>query len=226
MQSRLTETVLRPLNNWERKNAPTNIWTEGDETLLTDGIRVSVVGSRKASEEGVSRARVFCRALVEKGITIVSGLAEGIDTIAHSTAVQEGGRTIAVLGTPINECYPKQNEQLLDHIKQHDLAISQFPSGHPMKPANFPRRNRTMALISDATVIIEATENSGTKHQGWEAIRLGRLLFILENVANDPKLSWPKEMMNYGAQVIKRETLDLALGNIPPMTSASTELVF
>jgi DNA processing protein len=69
-------------------------------------------------------------------------------------------------------------------------------------------RNRTMALLTDATVIVEAGEKSGTLHPGWEALRLGRLLFLMENVATNPKLSWPKEMIRYGAQVLSRENLD------------------
>jgi DNA processing protein len=214
-----TTELLRPLNDWERKNAPRELWVEGDKSLLRDGLRVSVVGSRKPSREGMVRAKAFASALAERGIVVVSGLAMGIDTIAHEAAISSGGRTIAVLGTPLDEAYPKSNERLLGEIKQNHLAISQFPEGYPFRPANFPRRNRTMALISDATVIIEASEKSGTKHQGWEAIRLGRLVFLLESVATNPELTWPKEMIEYGAQVINRDTLDQALDNLPSLTS-------
>jgi DNA processing protein len=76
-------------------------------------------------------------------------------------------------------------------------------------------RNRTMALLSDATVIVEAGEKSGTLHQGWEALRLGRLLFLMESVTKDPSLSWPAEMIHYGAQVLTRENVELALEEIP-----------
>jgi len=211
--------LLRPLNEFEQKNMPGRLWIEGDKSLLSEGIRVSVIGSRKSSEFGRARARTFTRALVKCGITVVSGLAEGIDTIAHTTAIEHGGKTIAVLGTPLSNAYPKSNTKLLATIKQKHLAITQFADGTPIKPQNFPRRNRTMALISDATVIIEASEKSGTKHQGWEAIRLGRLVFLLESVANNPRLSWPSEMIEYGAQVLRKESLESALKSIPPMTS-------
>ena len=214
-----TSELLKPLNNWERKNAPPELWARGDRNLLKDGLRVSVVGSRNMSKEGASRARAFSKALVDRGITVVSGLAAGIDTIAHETAIESGGRTIAVLGTPINQAYPKTNAGLLDRIASDHLAVSQFPEGYPFRPHNFPQRNRTMALISDATVIVEASEKSGTKHQGWEAIRLGRLVFILDNVAKNPDLTWPKEMIEYGAQVIRRENLDQSLENLPSLTS-------
>jgi len=218
MVDHLAATILSSLNEWEQKNAPEKIYSAGDVSLLNKGLRVSVVGSRKPTSEGRSRARVFARALAERGITVVSGLAEGIDTVAHEAAIEAGGRTIAVLGTPLSEAYPKSNKRLLETIKKDHLAISQFAEGHPIRPQNFPQRNRTMALISDATVIVEASESSGTKHQGWEAIRLGRLVFLLENVAEDPDLSWPREMIEYGAQVINRNTLDIALENIPHFT--------
>jgi DNA processing protein len=83
-------------------------------------------------------------------------------------------------------------------MKNH-LAISQFPVGHPIEPKNFVIRNRTMALISNASIIIEAGETSGSLHQGWEALRLGRPLFLWKSVVHNSSLSWPAKMMNYGA---------------------------
>ena len=150
---------------------------------------------------------------------IISGLAEGIDTVAHRTAIEEGGRTIAVLGTPLSKAYPATNAGLLEEIKRDHLAISQFPEGYPGKSENFPRRNRTMALICDATIVIEASEKSGTRHQGWEAIRLGRDLYLLENVATNPNLTWPKQLIEYGAQILRREDLPDILLDIPNYTA-------
>ena len=184
-----TDEIWGALNDFERKHAPKELFIEGDDSLLTEGLRVSVVGSRKASEAGLKRARLFSEALVRHGITVVSGLADGIDKVAHETAIREGGKTIAVLGTPLDKTYPAKNKKLLETIKADHLAVSQFPLGYPAKKENFPRRNRTMALISDATVIVEAGEKSGTRSQGWEALRLGRLLFIMRNVAEDPDLT-------------------------------------
>ena len=82
--------------------------------------------------------------------------------------------TIAVLGTDLDDCYPPENRPLQERLMREHLVISQFPSGTPSRRTNFPRRNRTMALLTDATVIIEAGESSGTLDQGWEALRLGR----------------------------------------------------
>lgn len=214
-----TQTVLGPFNPIETKNAPKKLFSEGDLTLLTEGSRVAVVGSRKATEDGIKRARAVTKALVEQGITVVSGLAEGIDTIAHRTAIEEGGRTIAVLGTPLCKAYPAKNAKILEEIKHDHLAVSQFPEGTSSRSQNFPQRNRTMALICDATIVIEAGEKSGTRHQGWEAIRLGRHVYLLENVATNPDLTWPKELLAYGAQVLKRSDLPDILFDIPNFTA-------
>lgn len=216
---------LSNLSEVEKKNAPEILFWEGDFSLLTTGLRVAVVGSRKASAEGIRRARILTEALVRRNITVVSGLAEGIDTIAHQTAIQNEGRTIAVLGTPLSRAFPASNAALLQTIKDHHLAISQFPENYPSHPRNFPMRNRTMALISDATIIIEAGEQSGTRHQGWEALRLGRLVYLMQNVAENPALTWPKEMIQYGAQVLTREGLSDALEDIPNFT-APVDCVF
>lgn len=214
-----TREALGPFGPVEEKNAPDMLYTAGDTTLLTEGSRVAVVGSRHATRDGIKRAQVVTRALVQQGIIVVSGLAEGIDTVAHQTAIEEGGRTIAVLGTPLSRAYPTQNASLLKEIKRNHLAVSQFPEGYPIKGENFPRRNRTMALICDATIVIEASEKSGTRHQGWEAIRLGRDLYLLENVAINPNLTWPKQLIDYGAQVLRREDLPDILLDIPNYTA-------
>ncbi|MEB2283556.1 MAG: DNA processing protein DprA [Polyangiaceae bacterium UTPRO1] len=211
------EELLGPLNEVERKNAPRRLFVAGDVGLLRAGPRVSVVGSRKVSAEGLARTRALTKALVKRGMVVVSGLAEGVDTAAHETAIVEGGRTIAVIATSLDEAYPAKNRVLQERLKGEHFVVSQFPPGSPVQPKNFPIRNRTMALISDATVIVEAGEKSGTLHQGWEALRLGRLLFLMESVANDPSLAWAKEMMRYGAQVLSRENLELVLEGMPEL---------
>jgi DNA processing protein len=215
MESRTPEQLLGALDEVERKNAPPSLFLEGDASLLEGGRRVSVVGTRKPSPEGAIRAQALVKALVEHGIMVVSGLAAGVDTVAHRTTIDLGGRTIAVLGTGLDECFPAENRSLLDLIVRDHLAVSQFPPGTPARRTNFPQRNRTMALLSDATVIVEAGETSGTLHQGWEALRLGRPLFLMESLARAPKLSWPAEMIRYGAQVLSRSNLEVVLEAIP-----------
>lgn len=194
--------LLGALNSVERKNAPEYLWIEGDRSLLRLRPRVSIVGTRKASADGLSRTARLTRELVANDVVIVSGLARGVDTAAHRSCMESGGRTIAVLGGPLESIYPPQNADLQRLIASKHLVVSQFAPGTPIRPTQFPRRNRTMALLTDATVIIEAGEGSGTLSQGWEALRLGRALFILKSVAEDSGLKWPAEMLGYGAEVL------------------------
>jgi len=211
------EDLLGPLNDVERRNAPKWLYLAGDRQLLRIAPRVSIVGTRDASANGLKRASRLARELVSEEVVVVSGLARGIDTAAHRAAMKSRGRTIAVLGTPINRAYPRENAELQALIMEEHLVVSQFPSGHPATRSNFPRRNRTMALLTDATVIVEASEGSGSLSQGWEALRLGRRLFIMRAAAEDAALSWPREMMKYGAEILTRteellEALPLGVG--------------
>ena len=212
------EGLLGPLNEVERKNAPTRLFVAGHSEILHSGARVSIVGSRRASKRGLDNARALSEALAQEGVVIVSGLAEGIDTSAHWAAIGAKGRTVAVLGTPLDRFYPASNRGLQTIIMREHLCASQFPPGVPPRRGNFPMRNRTMALISDATVIVEAGEKSGSLHQGWEALRLGRPLFIFESIIEDPCLTWPKDMVRYGAQVISLPALDLVFEFVPERT--------
>lgn len=192
----------RSLNDVERKYAPKTIFVKGPMRIPIPRPRVSIVGSRKATIEGLNSANRIASTLVKSGVVIVSGLAEGIDTSAHKAAIQSHGHTIAVIGTPLNKVFPAKNFQLQKEIETNHLLISQFPIGHPTRPKDFVLRNRTMALISDATIIVEACESSGSLHQGWEALRLGRSLFIWKSIVENPELAWPKKMMEYGAIVL------------------------
>ena len=192
----------RPLNEVEQKNAPERLFAAGDLGLVRAGTRISIVGARKASPEGLRRARKLAAGLAKEGAIIVSGLAEGIDTAAHRGAMDASGRTVAVLGTPLDRTYPAKNRALQQQIIAEHLAVSPFAPGSRVYKGNFPYRNRVMALLSDATVIVEASDTSGSISQGWEAIRLGRLLFILKSIADAPNLTWPKKMLEYGAQIL------------------------
>ncbi len=196
-----TETLVGPLNETEHRNAPPVLWYEGDVSLLRRSRRVSVVGTRAVSDDGRRRTVRLVRELVKRQVTVVSGLAAGVDTVAHRYAMTFHGKTIAVLGTGLDTAYPRENAELQSEIARAHLIVTQFPPGHRGAKTTFPQRNRTMALISDATVIIEAGEGSGTLHQGWEALRLGRPLFLLKSVV-DSGLAWPKEMLDYGAMVL------------------------
>ena len=209
-----TAELLGPLDEVEKKHAPEELYVSGKSELVTKGVRVAIVGSRRASAAGRTRAAKLARLLVARNIIVVSGLAEGIDTEAHTAAIKNGGWTVAVLGTPLDECYPKSNRTLQERIMSEHLAVSQFAPGAPVGRKAFPMRNRTMALLSDATVIVEAGERSGTIHQGWEALRLGRPLYIMESLVGAGHL-WIGEMLHYGAAVLSDKTTDLFFDALP-----------
>lgn len=213
-------SAIGSLNDVESRNAPDLLFIQGDESLLSSGPKVSIVGARQASAAGLARARSLATKLVQNNMIVVSGLALGIDTAAHEAAIAAGGRTIAVLGTPLDEVYPKENAELQALIGRKHLLVSQFPIGVPTRKANFPQRNRTMALLTDATVIVEAKDSSGSLHQGWEAIRLGRPLFIMQSIAENPTLKWPSKMLGYGAQVLSTSNLKLVVENLPSFAHA------
>lgn len=193
------ELIGRRRNDVESKNAPDRLFVSGRLPTPLELSRVSIVGTRTPSREGEELARKTAKLLVRAGYAIVSGLARGIDTVAHNTAIGAGGQTVAVLGTPLDKTYPAENARLQAEIMERHLAISQFPPGSIVGRGNFVRRNHTMAAISDATVIVEAGRSSGTQHQGWEAIRLGRDLFVSELVMGDLDNAWAQKIAQYGA---------------------------
>ena len=209
----LKDLLGRPLNDIESKYAPKVIFYEGTMDIPLPCPRVSIIGSRGASEKGLLEAEEITKILVENEVVIVSGLAKGIDTVGHKTAIKNGGKSIAVIGTPLNKVYPKENLELQNELKKNHLVISQYPVGYPTTPKDFVLRNRTMALISDATVIVEAGDSSGSLHQGWETLRIGRPLFISKAVMENQQLEWPKKMMEYGAMKLEEST-DI-LENLP-----------
>jgi DNA processing protein len=139
----------------------------------------------------------------------VSGLAKGVDTAALTAAIEAGGRTIAVIGTPLSKAYPAENARLQEEIYSTQLLLTPFREGETVYKSNFPKRNRVMAAISDATVIIEASDTSGTLHQAAECQRLGRWLFIAKSVVDDDSLTWPKRFIGQQRVVILEKTDDV-----------------
>lgn len=176
---------------------------------LIDSRCIAVVGSREASAEGIARTRKLVRALVEDGYTIVSGLAAGVDTAAHETALEAGGRTIAVIGTPLSHTYPRENAKLQRRLADEYLVISQVPVSRYEKQdwrrnrAFFPERNVTMSALTVATIIVEAGETSGTLYQARAAVAQKRKLFILDSCFRNPKLTWPQRYAEKGAIRVK-----------------------
>lgn len=169
---------------------------------------VAVVGTRNPSKDGLARTRKLVKALVHDDFTVVSGLAAGIDTMAHHTAMEEGGRTVAVIGTPLSETYPKQNNQLQREIMRSFLVVSQVPvKRYDMQSYRgnrlfFPERNATMSALTQATIIVEAGETSGALTQARAALEQNRNLFILSNCF-DRRLKWPGRLEAKGAMRVR-----------------------
>lgn len=160
-------------------------------TLIPDDLGVSVVGSRKCSPEGAGFAREVARMLCARGLTVIAGLAEGIDSFAHQEALRVGGRTVAFIGTGINRYYPASNRGLQRRIEERGLVLSQFwPDSSPTRQT-FPMRNALMSGYGLATVVVEASEHSGTRIQARQAQRHGRPLIFRDKVLEQTE--WARE---------------------------------
>jgi len=186
---------------------------------LTETRSVAVVGTRKPTEEGIERADRLARELAKRKFTVVSGLAAGIDTAAHRAAIDAGGPTIAVIGTPLGSYYPRENRELQDEIARDFLLVSQVPVLRYRKapvPQNrffFLERNVTMSALTEATIIVEAGETSGTLTQARAAFYQGRKLFILNSCFERKDLTWPTRFEAQGAiRVSEPDDIWKALG--------------
>jgi DNA processing protein len=172
---------------------------------LVDSRCVAVVGTRKPSPEGIKRTQQLVRKLVKDDFTAVSGLATGVDTVVHETAIECDGRTIAVIGTPLSHTYPRDNVELQRRIARDFLLISQVPvrryeaQDYRMNRLFFPERNVTMSALTEATIIVEAGDTSGTLIQARAALQQGRKLFILDSCFRNPSISWPQKYADKGA---------------------------
>jgi DNA processing protein len=156
-----------------------------------DAKSVAVIGSRRASPEGLARARAVAERLVTNGYTVNSGLAAGVDTAAHVAALRAGGRTVAVIGTGLMHAYPRQNAQLQARIAERCAVVSRFWPGSPPTRKSFPLRNAVMSGLSLATVIVEASETSGARTQARLALAHGRPVLLTKSLL---KQAWAREL--------------------------------
>lgn len=191
-----------------RSDPESDVYIAGDANLLRSPC-VSIVGTREVTDEGWSRARRLARELAANGVVVMSGLARGVDTAALTGAIEAGGRVIGVIGTPLDRAYPAENAELQQEIYSNHLLLSPFAVGQRVYPSNFPTRNRVMAALSDATVIVEAKDTSGTIHQASECQQLGRWLFILRSVIDNPAVTWPKRFLSARNTAIVNQTSDV-----------------
>lgn len=186
------QSVLAPNNAVEQRVLRSTVSLSGWGTLYTAGDvsllhrpSIAVVGSRRASHEGRALAAEVASEFVRRGFVVLSGLAAGIDKTAHEAAMREGGRTIAVLGTSLDQAYPRHHASLQERIAMEHLVVSPFESATPTARWHFPRRNRLMARLARAMVLVEAGATSGTRHQVEECLSLGKPVFIRASLLND-----------------------------------------
>lgn len=180
-------------------NRPPLVFIAGD-LVPNDARSVAIVGTRQASPAGRARARRAAVAVVEAGMTVVSGLAAGIDTAAHTAALEAGGRTVAVIGTGLHRSYPAENAELQARIAHEGAVLSQFLPDAPPTKQSFPMRNAVMSGLALATVVIEAPAKSGARIQARCALEHGRRLFLPSSMLEH---DWAREFAERpGAHVV------------------------
>jgi len=167
----------------------------------SDEYSVSVVGSRRPTNYGAIVTEKFCKYFAQNSITTISGLASGIDTQAHSSTLKNSGRTIAVLGNGLLECYPAGNRKLQDEIAEKGVVVSEYPLTRTALPVNFPRRNRIVAALSLATIVVEAAEKSGSLITAELACDYGKDVFAVPGPIFSKYSQGPNSLIKQGAFV-------------------------
>lgn len=170
--------------------------------LEKEAVSLAIVGSRRATAYGLDMARRLSQELVKHGVTIVSGMARGIDSKAHAGALEGGGRTIAVLGCGIDIVYPAENKGLMNKIIQSGAVISEFLPGSPPIPFNFPARNRIISGLSQGVVIVEANEKSGSLITADFALEQGRDVFAVPGNINSMNSTGTNKLIKDGAKMV------------------------
>lgn len=180
---------------------PTVLYYKGD--LISDDKTIAVVGTRKMTGYGKVAAEQFTKGLVDAGLTIVSGLARGIDSQAHQTAVLENGKTLAVLGGGLNNIFPPENMGLALKIAQgFGAVLSEFPPDYPSLPGNFPARNRIISGLSQGVLVIEAAQDSGSLITARLALDQGREVFAIPGPITSTLSKGPIDLIRDGAKVV------------------------
>ena len=182
-------------------SAPTVLYVRG-QLKPVDSVAIAIVGSRKATSYGREVAYKISTELADYGVTIVSGLALGVDGIAHQAAIDAGGRTLAVLGNGLDTIYPFAHNELARQILKNGALISEYPLGYPALPHNFPQRNRIVSGISLGVVVIEGTEKSGTLLTASHAAGQGREVFAVPGPINSPNSGAPNILLRNGAKLV------------------------
>ncbi len=180
---------------------PITIFAKGDISLLNSK-SIAIVGSREPSKYGIYVAEKFSKELSKEGITIVSGLARGIDTFAHIGALSSFGKTIAVLGSGIDVVYPKENAKYYREISEKGLIISEYIVGTAPESKNFPQRNRIISGLSDGVLVVEARKNSGTMITTDFALEQGKELYVIPGNITSNLSAGTNNLIKEGAKLV------------------------
>lgn len=182
-------------------NPPVGIYVKG--TLPDDGLdTVAIIGARKCSRYGASVAYRIAKDLARANIVVVSGMARGIDSMAHKGILDGGGRTIAVLGCGVDICYPAENLALMEQIAENGCVISEYPPGTPAIPKNFPFRNRIISGLSQIVVVVEAGKKSGTLITADLALESGRDVFVVPGNVTSALSEGTNDLIKQGCPIV------------------------
>jgi DNA processing protein len=205
----------------ETDDAPLALWLDGRNASLLACPQLALVGSRHPTENGRLTAESFAARLSESGITITSGLARGIDAASHRGALAGTAGTIAVLGNGIDHIYPAENGALADEIRESGLIVSEYGPSTPVRPFQFPRRNRIIAGLSLGTLVVEATRRSGSLITARIAAEYGREVFSVPGSIHSPLSKGCHKLIRDGAKLV--EHVDDILVEIAPQLRALTD---
>ncbi|MGQ0714362.1 MAG: DNA-processing protein DprA [Gemmatimonadaceae bacterium] len=206
------------------RSPPRVLWAIGDLRMLEPPV-VAIVGTRKATAYGERVTREVAGALARAGVSIVSGMARGIDGTAHLAALDAGGRTVAVLGTGVDVAYPAGHRPLHIRIRKHGLLLSEEDPGAHAGPGSFPKRNRLIAALASITIVVEAGAPSGAGITAELALELGRTVAAVPGPIDAPQSRGTNNLIRDGATVIAdvADALQLA-GVTPPVRHPDPEI--
>ncbi len=193
---------------------PVLLYARGDLNLLRKP-QIAIVGSRRCTPGGAQNAFDLAAQCAASGLVVTSGMALGIDAAAHSGALQVGGGTIAVMGTGLDKIYPHKNRKLAEQIIDQGLILSEFPFGTVARPANFPQRNRIISGLAIATLVIEATQRSGSLITARLAAEQGREVLAIPGSIHNPQAHGCHQLIRDGATLIETaEDISMELGSL------------
>ena len=215
----------------ETRDPPPVLFAAGNRAALAQLPRVAIVGARKASRYGMKQAAIIAETLARHDVTVISGLATGIDAAAHEGALAGGGITVAVLGNGCDEIYPRRNWRLAERIVSNGLVMSELPTRMPALPRNFPRRNRIVTGLCAVTLVVEAAERSGSLVSARLALDEGREVMAVPGLVTNPQARGCHRLIREGALLIESaqdvldelglgesETVSLRMGSGPALS--------